>query len=263
MPELPEVHAKKRYFDATALKQKIQSVEVLDDHILKDIDAEAFESGLVGQSFVSTYRRGKYLFADLDNEKSVLLHFGMTGRLKYYSDMEDQPKYERIRFAFEDGFHLGFDCPRKFARIRLLDSKEEYIEAKQLGTDATELTKAVFLALSKGKRGSIKGFLLNQKYIAGIGNLYADEICYQTRIHPNSTVDQLKDSQLKDIFETMRSIIDFALDKNATYSEYPDDWLWNHREEGATSPDESGEIEQAQIAGRSTYFVPNRQKLYR
>lgn len=262
MPELPEVHAKKRYFDATALHQKIQEVQVFDDHILKGIEAEAFEEGLVGRVFKSSYRRGKYLFADLDNAQSVLLHFGMSGRLKYYSEEEDQPKFERIRFAFDDGFKLGFDCPRKFARIRLLESREAYIKEKKLGTDATEMSEDEFLELTEGKRGSIKGFLLKQEYIAGVGNLYADEICYQTKIHPKSTVDQLSKAQKQHIFERMKSIFEFALSKNATYSEYPQDWLWHHRDTEVESPDGSGEIQSAKIAGRTTYFVPNRQVLY-
>ncbi|MEM8526349.1 MAG: DNA-formamidopyrimidine glycosylase family protein [Bacteroidota bacterium] len=263
MPELPEVHAKKRYFDATALHQRIQEVQVFDDHILKGIAAEVFEEGLIGRIFKSSYRRGKYLFADLDNAQSVLLHFGMSGHLKYYSEEEDQPKFERIRFEFDDGFKLGFDCPRKFARVRLLDSKEAYIKEKKLGTDATEMSEAEFLKLAEGKRGSIKGFLLKQEYIAGVGNLYADEICYQTKIHPNSVTDQLSKAQKQEIFQTMKSIFQFALSKNATYSEYPDDWLWHHRDVEAESPDGSGEIQSAKIAGRTTYFVPRRQVLYR
>ncbi|MEM9888735.1 MAG: DNA-formamidopyrimidine glycosylase family protein [Bacteroidota bacterium] len=262
MPELPEVHAKKRYFDATALHQKIRAVEVKDAYILKDIAAEDFASALTGRQFTSTYRRGKYLFADLDDEKSVLLHFGMSGRLKYYADEEDQPKFERIRFELSDGFKLGFDCPRKFARIRLLDSRAAYIKEKGLGADATELSEADFLKLTEGKTGSIKGFLLKQEYLAGIGNLYADEICYQTKIHPNSSVNALSEEQCKDIYQKMQSILAFALEKNATYSEYPSNWFWHHREEGGNSPDESGTIEKEKIAGRSTYFVPNRQLLY-
>jgi len=262
MPELPEVNASKRYFDATSLHQKITSVEVSDDHIIRNLDGTAFRQKLEGQTFKQSYRRGKYLFGDLENGHSVLLHFGMTGRLKYYSDLEDRPKHERFSFEFENGFRLGFNCPRKFARIRYLEDREAYIREIKLGEDALEISEDAFLELMNAKTGSIKGFLLKQEYLAGVGNLYADEICYRTKIHPASTVDQLNSDARRQIFVAMKDILNFAVSKNATYSEYPSDWLWHHREEEAQSPDGSGAIEKSKIAGRTSYFVPNRQILY-
>jgi len=262
MPELPEVNASQRYFDATSLHQKIIRVAVSDDHIIRDLDGAAFRQKLEGQTFEQSYRQGKYLFGDLTNGHSVLLHFGMTGRLHYYSEPEDQPKHERFHFAFANGFRLGFNCPRKFARIRYLEDRNAFIREKKLGEDAQRIARKDFLELMDGKTGSIKGFLLKQEYLAGVGNLYADEICYRTKIHPASTVDKLDADQRQHIYEAMQDILDFAVSKNATYSEYPDDWLWHHRDEEDQSPDGSGAIEKAKIAGRTSYFVPGRQILY-
>ena len=115
----------------------------------------------------------------------------------------------------------------------------------------------------KGKRGSIKGFLLNQSNLAGVGNLYADEICYQTQVHPASIVDKIPLSKRQAIFDKMQEVFRFAVDKNAYYKDYPEDWLWQWRQEGTMAPDGSGEIVSEQIAGRTTYYFKKWQKLYK
>ncbi len=121
MPELPEVNTFQRYFDETSLDQKIIKVEVQDDKIIRNVSGATFADLLTNRTFTGSYRRGKYLFGELDNGHHVLLHFGMTGDLKYYSEPEEAPKHERFAFHFENGYRLGFDCPRKFARICYLE----------------------------------------------------------------------------------------------------------------------------------------------
>ncbi len=100
MPELPEVHTFKVYFDSVAREQSIQKVIVHDDKIIRNMDGPTFEAKLKGRTFKDSFRHGKYLFADLDNGHSVLLHFGMTGDLVYFQDLNDQPRFERFVFEF-------------------------------------------------------------------------------------------------------------------------------------------------------------------
>ena len=183
MPELPEVNTFQRYFDSTSLKQRIEEVVVHDDKIIQDISGMDFAEKLQGTTFLSSYRQGKYLFGELDNDHNVLLHFGMTGDLKYYTDKLEKPKHERFAFIFENGNRLGFDCPRKFAKIRYLADRNAYLEKIKLGTDALRISSKEFLEKAEGKKASIKGFLLNQKQLAGVGNLYADEVLYLSLIH--------------------------------------------------------------------------------
>ena len=102
---------------------------------------------------------------------------------------------------------------------------------------------------------------MNQKQLAGVGNLYADEVCYQTQVHPGSSVRAIPIEKQKEIFSKMQEVIAYAVDRNAYYKDYPDDWLWQWREKGATAPD-GGTIEQAKIAGRTSYFFPTWQRLY-
>lgn len=262
MPELPEVNTFKKYFDASALHQKIERTEVFDSKIIRNVSGSQFEQLTRNRTFVDSYRRGKYLFAKMDNGHDILLHFGMTGDLNYYQDPMDRSKYERFVFIFENDFKLGFDCPRKFARILYLEDRDAYIQEIQLGPDALEVTWEAFSASAKNKKASIKGFLLNQKHLAGVGNLYADEICFQTRVHPASVVSAIPGKKLKEIFLRMQEVIQYAVDRNAYYKDYPEDWLWQWRKAGSTAPD-GNSIQQEKIGGRTTYFFPNWQQIYR
>lgn len=262
MPELPEVNTFQRYFDGTSLKQKIKEVLVHDDKIIQDISGMEFAEKLQGTTFTSSYRQGKYLFGELDNGHNVLLHFGMTGDIKYYTDDLDQPKHERFAFHFENGSRLGFDCPRKFAKIRYLEDRRAYLNRIKLGTDALRISTKEFLEKAKGKKASIKGFLLNQKQLAGVGNLYADEVLYQLKIHPASKVNKLSKTQLTNIIQKIQEILQKAIDRTAYYKDYPTDWFWQWRKEGAIAPDGKTKIGIAKIGGRTTYFFPKYQKLY-
>jgi len=263
MPELPEVNTFQKYFDETSLQQKIQQVEVSDAYIIRNLDETSFVEKMSGRTFTGSYRRGKYLFASLDNKHYLQLHFGMTGDLKYYQDEADRPKYQRFGFTFDNGYRLGFDCPRKFARIVYIEDLDTYLQEQRLGPDALhEIDEHQFMETAQGKTGTIKGFLLNQKYMAGVGNLYADEVCYQTQVHPASVVEKIPEEKLRAIFKAMKEVLQYAVDRDAYYKAYPEDWLWKWRDETKQAPDGSA-IERDKIGGRTTYYSPKWQKLYR
>lgn len=260
MPELPEVNTFKKYFDGTSFQQKIADVSISDGKIIRNISEEDFASKLIGRSFISSIRRGKYLFGQLDNNKFVQFHFGMTGDLNYYSEEEDRTKHERFHLLFTNGFKLGFDCPRKFARIEYIPDLQHYISTTGLGPDALLISQEDFLEKAKGRSITIKGFLLNQKLIAGVGNLYADEICYQCKVHPGSKTDAIPRKKKIEIYKNMQSVLSFAIDRAAHYKDYPDDWFWNWRKLDGKS--DKGEIGIEKIAGRTTYYVKKWQKKY-
>ncbi len=262
MPELPEVHTFQLYFNEASLNVPIKKVVVHDAKIIRNIDALSFSKNLKGRTFVGSVRRGKYLFGELDNGHHVLLHFGMTGDLKYYADKEDAPKHERFVFQFADGYNLGFDCPRKFARICYIKNLEHYIAEVKLGEDALTISEELFIKQMENKKCTIKAYLLDQKKIAGVGNLYADEILYQTRIHPGSRVNALKKKQKLAIFTAMKEILNKAVSHAAHYKEYPDEWFFQWRVEGQKAPNGRGEVQIEKIAGRTTYFFKGWQKLY-
>jgi formamidopyrimidine-DNA glycosylase len=262
MPELPEVNTFQKFFNGTSLDQRIEAVEVFDSKIIRNVSAEVFIDKLTGRTFTGSYRRGKYLFAQLDDGHHLLLHFGMTGDLNYYSEPEERTKYERFVFHFDNGQKLGFDCPRKFARICYVEQLEDYLKEIGLGEDALVIGTEDFLQKMGNKSATIKGFLLDQAQVAGVGNLYADEICYQTRIHPGSRVNQLSVTQKQAIHQAMQRILREAIERNAYYKDYPENWFWEWRREGAPGPGGEGTVRRTKIAGRTTYFIEGVQTLY-
>ena len=276
MPELPEVNTYQKYFDAAAVGQTIAAVEVSDDYIIKQVGeltgnttaassqpgvlGVRFAERLSGKTFTGSHRRGKYLFGDLDNGHAVLLHFGMTGDLKLYTDADERPKHERLAFIFRDGQRLGFDDPRKFAKIRYLESREAYVQDIGLGCDALTISRRDFLEQASGRRTALKAFLLNQGAVAGVGNLYADEICYQTRIHPNSSVAGLSPKQLRQVHRAMVDILQTACARDAYYRDYPEDWFWQWRKLEHVA--QRGPVRRMTVGGRTTHWVEGWQRLY-
>ena len=106
MPELPDVEVFKQYLDAISLHQEMVKVEVHDGRILKDISVGELKARLKGHTLESTRRHGKYLLVRLEDGNWLVLHFGMTGRLKYFKDMDKDPEYDQLLIGFSNGYHL-------------------------------------------------------------------------------------------------------------------------------------------------------------
>lgn len=260
MPELPEVETYKTYFDATALHQKIKDVES-DDPIVLNTDPDEFKAGLVEQSFERTERLGKYLFVHLSSGKVLVVHFGMTGRLKYFKDREDTPKFTQVLIVFEGGFHLAFIIKRKFARLGLAESVDEYKQRKKLGCDALDLTVKDFISTLSSRKAPVKNILMDQSFAAGVGNWIADDVLFQAGIHPEVPAHELSEKEIKCIHKKLQDILNLAIEKEARYNEFPDYYLVNHRSKKARCPDCGEPLTNIKVGGRSTYYCANRQQI--
>jgi formamidopyrimidine-DNA glycosylase len=262
MPELPEVHNFKQYFDAAAIGQTVQQLVVHDDKIIRNMSGPAFADAMAGRTITGSIRRGKYLFAQLENSHDVLLHFGMNGDLNLYQEPEDRGRFERFAFHFQDGNILGFDDSRKFARILYLHDRDAYIEEIKLGPDALDLTEEHFFGALAGRKTTLKGLLLNQSIVAGLGNLYADEICYRTKLHPAIRVNALTEEEVRAVYQQIIDIMTYATENAPYYREYPENWFWHTwRKEEGTDPETGLPVRITKVAGRTTYFVEGRQRL--
>ncbi|MCB0687425.1 MAG: DNA-(apurinic or apyrimidinic site) lyase [Saprospiraceae bacterium] len=261
MPELPEVNTVMKGFRKTALHLSIRNVIVHDDKILRNATATEFYDKLIGRSFVDTYRRGKYFFALLDDSAAVLFHLGMTGDLVYYFNGEDRPKYERFNLHFEGGLMLGYDDLRKFSKILLLDDYREFLEDIKLGPDALQISFGAFSKAFSATTRNVKSILMDQHLMAGIGNLYADEICFQARIHPASIGKALSTTDLHKLHQATLNILKEACRRDAYYKVYPEDWFWKWRDDKIKILDGKGNIGKMKIGGRTTYYVEDYQKL--
>lgn len=259
MPELPSVEIFKRYFDGHALNQVIKKVEMSSLELLVDLSIHELESSLMDHEFVSSCRYGKYLFSQLDNELYLIMHFGMTGYLHYGYGSNDNSPYPRLRIDFVNGNHLAFDDARKFGKLGMTSDPDEFIKLNRLGPDALLVDFEEFQNILGDRKGMIKPLLLNQNLIAGIGNLYADEILYQTGIHPVTRADQIDASQLKHLFLNMKKVLKKAIEYQDKPKSLPKTYLLPHRHKGGHCP-EGGDLEIIKVGGRTTFLCPRRQK---
>ena len=143
MPELPEVHGYQQYINATILHKKIVHLECRDDRLLK-MTLPTFKKHLLGEEFTGTERIGKYLFLKTTGDRILVMHFGMTGRPKYFHDVDDRPKFGHIMLAFDNDYHFAFENKRKFGWWDLTENIEEFRKEHKLSIDARQLTLEAF-----------------------------------------------------------------------------------------------------------------------
>ncbi len=259
MPELPEVEIYCRYFAEHALGQRIARVRVLDERILGDVRKAMFMHSLAGHTFVDVRRHGKHLFADAGGVW-LHLHFGMTGDLAYG---DDQPsRFARVIFDFENGRQLAFEDMRLFGVVDLTPAPDDYIAGHGLGPDPLDpkFRLADFRRLVAKRRGAVKALLMSQDVIAGIGNLYADEMLYQTSIHPRRAVDELSGLEVRGLYAAMRRILKAVIARKARGASYPARYLIEHREEGGPCPICGATIRRTVVFGRTTYYCGKHQR---
>ncbi|MGK7294762.1 MAG: Fpg/Nei family DNA glycosylase [Candidatus Wenzhouxiangella sp. M2_3B_020] len=259
MPELPDAEVFKQYFDATALHKPVRHVSVGDDRVLDEVSPQQLGRALKDRSFGGSRRHGKYLFAEVDSGEVLAIHFGMTGSLSHSGPGGDEPENTRVRFDFDDGGFLAFVCPRMFGRVSLCDGIDRFLEAHDIGPDALTLTREEFREVVGGSTAMSKSALMDQARLAGIGNIYSDEILFQARIHPRTEASRLSESQLDRLFECMRKILQGAIDMRADPARMPDDWLVNHRREGDGCPICGKAIEALETGSRNGYYCPSHQ----
>jgi len=254
MPELPDVENFRRYMEQHAMKQVVSEVRVTDDRILADISADQLQERMAGNQFVSTRRHGKYLLAKMSSGGWAVFHFGMTGFFVYGASADVYPKHARAVFTFEDGHFLAFDCQRLLGRLTWTDTGEDYIASQKLGPDALELDFKSFADKVAGARTMVKSALMNQERVAGIGNVYSDEILFQARIHPKTTISRLDEDRLEHLYQAMRDVLETAIECEAVPEKFPADYLLPHRSEGDACPVCGGRIQKIKISGRTAYM---------
>lgn len=260
MPELPDVEIFKRYLDATSLHQRINSVDVRKAYILKDVTARELARGLKGRRFESSRRHGKHLFVRADDRVWLRLHFGMTGSLQYFKNDERAPRHARVVFAFEKNRRLAFDDQRMFGEVGLLKDVDEFLEERELGPDALKITLAQFKEMLAKRGGAVKSILMNQQLIAGIGNIYADEILFRARMHPATEISRLGDKALTKLFRATHYVLGKAITARADVNRMPRSWLLPHRGKGGKCPRCGRKLSSAKIGGRTAWFCAYCQK---
>jgi len=260
MPELPEVETFKRYLDSTSLHRRIIEVDVRDAYVLKGVSARELARRMKGRRFESSHRHGKHLFVRAGDELWLRLHFGMTGSLEYLNHDEVAPKTARVIFRFANNCRLAFDDQRKFGEVELIKHLDQFLQTRGLGPDALKISFSQFKAIVGERRGAVKAILLNQQLIAGIGNLYADEILFRTRVHPATEAARLRDRDLRGLFRETRHVLEKAIALKTDFNRLPKSWLLTRRGKRSRCPRCGRALTSATIGGRTAWFCTHCQR---
>ncbi|HEQ98946.1 MAG TPA: DNA-formamidopyrimidine glycosylase [candidate division Zixibacteria bacterium] len=262
MPELPDVEVFRKYLNRTALNRKIEKVEVRDKDVLGAHSARSLQMKLKGRKFKETERRGKYMFVRFEKNAWLVLHFGMTGFLKYYKNEDQEPDHARVIFNFANGYKLAYDNQRKLGKVDIAKGLEDFAAENDIGPDVLkdDFDLGKFKEIMDKKRGLVKSALMDQKSMAGIGNIYSDEILFRAGIHPASRTEKLGNKEVKKIFKALKTVLNKAVEAEVDPQKMPRSYLLPNREAGRKCPQCKGKIESRKFSGRTGYFCNRHQK---
>ncbi len=278
MPELPEVESIRRNLEDLILHKQLCSLESYTPEVL--VNPENLDP--CGQTLQKLDRKGKYLLLNFD-QATIMVHLRMTGKLLFEGPDSDPAcdqslaPHLRARFAFSDGSRLLFDDIRRFGRISIFPLGETWRDAgfASLGPDAVgeDWDWADFLAkLRRRSRSTIKGAILDQKVVAGLGNIYADEVLFRAGIRPDSLVGEIPEDQLRKIYDLVPGLLQESIGLGGTsFRDYVNSFgqkghfqlsLAVYQKEGQPCVKCGTPIEKMQVAGRGTRYCPQCQKAY-
>lgn len=264
MPELPDVEVFGRRIRAHGLNRRIETVDLRDPDRLRGASPADLEAALRGYVFEDVTRHGKMLFVKVSCGWQLVMHFGMTGFVTFYDDLGEEPEHARLVLGFQDGGENGgwfaFDDQRRLGWLELTDDIPSYLRSQGIGPDALSFDLAAFRALLTGKRGMVKTALMDQARIAGIGNVYSDEILFQAGARPDRKAMALTDSEIEAIHDRMHTVLTKAAEHEADPARMPRGWLTPLRGAEAPCPRCGGPLDTLKVGGRTAYFCPNCQE---
>lgn len=267
MPELPEVETIKNELVPYVLGRRISDITLLWDRMVRHPSAEEFRSQLVGQGILELSRRGKYMIFSLTGGEVLIIHLKMTGSLLVKPDTAEPEKYVRAVLHLDNGNAIHFRDLRKFGSMWLVPNAS--LVVGKLGPEPLEpdFTPRVLAERLEKRSVPIKALLCDQSFIAGIGNMYADEVLYAARIHPLRQGNRLTREEIERLHRVIQLILRAAIeDKGASVEDYfrPDGGVGTahfkfqvaHRLGGELCPIHGTAIERIVVRGRGTYFCP-------
>jgi len=275
MPELPEVETIKRELNVI-IGKKITDVIVNNAKVIKEPKKEKFIKDLRNVKIKQIIRKGKLLIFELSSGKSLTVHLKMTGQLIYPSHQKlgggvNLGKIARVSFKFSDNTLLDFNDRRLFGELKIVDDWRKLKFIRELGPEPFDIDAKKFKQMLGNRKTKIKVLLMDQKFISGIGNLYANEALFRAKIHPqrpaNSLSDKEKDLLLKETKNTLLEAIRYkgsSVDQYVQLSGKPGEYARYHQvydREGEKCFKCKGKIKRISLGGRGTYFCPICQKL--
>lgn len=274
MPELPEVETVRRRLRPVLEGATIARAEIVDSRLTRPVDPAFVADALVGERIAAVERRGKYLLWRLDSGRTLVVHLRMTGALRHAPAGElPDDAYRRATLALDTGAEVGYRDVRRFGTWELLDDGHlrPYLAAR-LGPEplAPSFTAARLARLLEGRRAPIKAFLLDQRRLAGVGNIYADEALWRARIHPRRPAGELRHDEIARLHRAIRAALRRGVElQGSTLRDYvtPDGESGGMQREfhvygrlGEPCDRCGRPIERTVVAGRGTWLCPHCQR---
>jgi formamidopyrimidine-DNA glycosylase len=253
MPELPDVEGYRRTFLQRATGRTVRTV-VSDPTIVRNASPRLLRRALSGRTFDPPTRHGKWLLCWTDGP-ALLVHFGMTGLFVSSEDEPERHPWDRMVLVFTDGAELRYRNMRKLGGVWLAhDGSEADAVTGPLGPDALAVSRAEFLRRLSHRRGGVKAALMDQTFVAGVGNLVADETLWQARLHPRRRAESLGEDDRGRLYSRMHAVLKEAIDRY-DYVPRKRSWLSHVRGlPGAACPRCGTPLSRMVAAGRTTYF---------
>ncbi len=256
MPELPEVETYRRRLARAALQRPIADLQLDAPRLLRRLDVDALRAALLDHPLVAARRHGKYLFLASAAGPWLTLHFGLSGEPRILPADTPPPRHTHLLLRFQDGGALAYVDPRKLGEIDLAPDPDTFVRAHRLGPDALTVTWPQFQRQAQRGRGMIKTWLMDQHHIAGIGNLYSDELLYQARLHPRHPLPQLPETDLRRLHGQLAPTLHAAIDAEADPTRLPPHFLLPHRHREGRCPRCRTPLARLKIGGRSSWHCP-------
>jgi formamidopyrimidine-DNA glycosylase len=259
MPELPDVEIFRRIADSCR-GRTVDHASITDPGILKGISARDLERRLKGGLLRSSRRHGKHLFIELSNSGTLALHFGMNGCLKLAPKRNPDPPYTRLELHFQEDGRLAYVNPRRLGGVSFPENADTFIAEAGLGPDVLDVAfnSQAFTAILASSKRDIKSTLMDQTLMAGIGNIYSDEILFQARIFPETAAHHLKGEKAAQLFRAMRKTLKTAIESGAGSERdmecLPKGFLLTQRRPGGLCPRCGAPLATVKRAGRSSYY---------
>ncbi|MFA4988017.1 MAG: DNA-formamidopyrimidine glycosylase [Candidatus Omnitrophota bacterium] len=273
MPELPEVETIRKELQNKVAGRRIAKVCVYNPSVIREPSSAAFQKKLRGLSIKKVMRRGKLLVFELSNGTFLTVHLKMTGQLVLSSEAKGGSalsKDSRVGFHLSGGKMLNFNDQRMFGELRLVDSLNNVRFIRNLGPEPFDLTAGRFKEMLSKKKTKIKPLLMDQSFLSGIGNLYAAEILFRSRINPWRQAQSLSEKEKNCLYKETKKVLSSAIkhggssiDDYVRLSGKPGDYVRFHRVYGRENKPCfvcKTPIERRNQSGRGTYFCPNCQR---
>ena len=274
MPELPEVETVRRRLEPVLVGRRFDGVEILDPRLTRPEDPLEVAAELVGERVEAVSRRGEYVVIRFESGRALLVHLRMTGSLLHVDDVPEEDAHRRAVVELDDGTTLVYRDVRRFGTWLLAEpgEAEPYLDAR-LGREplAQAFTTKRLGETLAGRRAPVKAAILDQRRLAGVGNIYADEALWRARIHPQRPAGELGEDELRALHRGIRAALNAGIARQgATLRDYrtPDGGSGRmqhefkvYGREGEPCERCARPIEKIRAAGRGTWFCPGCQHI--